>query len=171
MGQLQLEEGYLLYKCAKKIKDGIILEIGSYKGKSANFLLRGIDDGTTLHCVDTWDNNGMTEGKYNTYNIFERNIPESKKKQLIKHRGSSEDMAKKWDGKKIDLLFIDGDHSRHAVESDFYNWSKFVKKGSYILFHDYTNPCGVKDFVDELVSKGLVEKVDLVKSIYISRMK
>lgn len=38
---------------------------------------------------------------------------------------------------KIDLLFIDGDHSEQAVYKDFNNYSKLVTKNGYICFDDY----------------------------------
>ncbi len=169
-GQLQVEEGNALYKCAKKFSPKVLLEIGSYKGKSANFFLRGMSHDAILHCVDTWQNDAMTEGKYNTYDIFQNNLPIEKRDQVVMHRGTSDEMSKVWDGTQLDLLFIDGDHSKEAVESDFNNWSKFVKKGGLILFHDYTNPCGVKEVVEGLIAKGTIQKIDLVKSLYISRL-
>lgn len=37
----------------------------------------------------------------------------------------------------IDILFIDGDHSRNGVISDFNNYEKIVKQNGYIVFDDY----------------------------------
>ena len=37
---------------------------------------------------------------------------------------------------KIDLLFIDGDHSYEGVKKDYELYSPFVKKGGMIVFHD-----------------------------------
>jgi cephalosporin hydroxylase len=39
-------------------------------------------------------------------------------------------------GKQVDFLFIDGDHSYQAIESDFLKYKDFVRKGGYIGFHD-----------------------------------
>ena len=39
-------------------------------------------------------------------------------------------------GKKIDFLFIDGDHTYEGVKSDFENYKKFLKGGSVVGFHD-----------------------------------
>lgn len=47
---------------------------------------------------------------------------------------SSIEAAKEWD-KPIDILFIDGDHSK--AKEDFEAWQGFVKKDGYIIFHDY----------------------------------
>jgi len=37
----------------------------------------------------------------------------------------------------IDILFIDGEHSRNGVISDFNNYEKIVKQNGYIVFDDY----------------------------------
>lgn len=38
--------------------------------------------------------------------------------------------------RKIDLLFIDGDHSPIGVEQDYLAYSRFVRSGGVIAFHD-----------------------------------
>lgn len=39
-------------------------------------------------------------------------------------------------GRKLDLLFIDGDHSYEGVKSDFENYKGLVSEGGMIIFHD-----------------------------------
>ena len=38
--------------------------------------------------------------------------------------------------KKLDLLFIDGDHTYKGVSQDFFNYKDFVRDGGFIVFHD-----------------------------------
>lgn len=38
--------------------------------------------------------------------------------------------------KKLDLLFIDGDHTYEGVSKDFFEYKKFVREGGLIVFHD-----------------------------------
>ena len=55
---------------------------------------------------------------------------------------------------KIDILFIDGDHSQFGVRKDFDMYSRLVKDNGYVIFDDYNdkeNSPGVKIAVDELV--------------------
>jgi predicted O-methyltransferase YrrM len=40
------------------------------------------------------------------------------------------------DGREIDLLFIDGDHSYEGVSQDWKMYSPLVKKGGLVAFHD-----------------------------------
>jgi predicted O-methyltransferase YrrM len=39
-------------------------------------------------------------------------------------------------GNKLDLLFIDGDHSYEGVKKDYETYSTLVRKGGVIAFHD-----------------------------------
>jgi cephalosporin hydroxylase len=40
------------------------------------------------------------------------------------------------DNDRVDLLFIDGDHTYEGVKQDYYDYSQFVKPGGWIAFHD-----------------------------------
>lgn len=58
-------------------------------------------------------------------------------------------------GRKLDLLFIDGDHRYECVKRDFELYKQFVKDGGIIAFHDivkYTlaNVCNVHKFWNEI---------------------
>ena len=57
--------------------------------------------------------------------------------------------------KKLDLLFIDGDHSYAGVKTDFLTYSPLVRSGGFIVFHDIcAHPpetgCEVEKFWKEL---------------------
>ncbi len=58
-------------------------------------------------------------------------------------------------GKKLDYLFIDGDHTYEGVKNDFELYSPLVKDGALIAFHDIViHPpelnVGVHDFWNEI---------------------
>lgn len=50
--------------------------------------------------------------------------------------GSVERFRRALGGRKLDLLFIDGDHSFEGVKSDYELYSGFVRPGGVIAFHD-----------------------------------
>lgn len=52
-----------------------------------------------------------------------------------------------------DLVFIDGDHSYQGVQADWKIWSKKLKVGGYIAFHDAVTALGVNQFVHEMFPK------------------
>jgi predicted O-methyltransferase YrrM len=47
-----------------------------------------------------------------------------------------EKVARCLGGKKLDFLFIDGDHSLLGVRLDYFMYREFVRPGGYIAFHD-----------------------------------
>jgi hypothetical protein len=61
-------------------------------------------------------------------------------------------------GKEIDFLFIDGDHTYEGVKKDFKMYSPLVKNGGVIAFHDIVpgpkgNVGGVPEFWQEIKSE------------------
>ena len=56
-------------------------------------------------------------------------------------------------GRQIDFLFIDGDHSPQGVEQDWREFSQLVKPGGLIGFHDIQCCPEVKSFFGSLPGK------------------
>jgi predicted O-methyltransferase YrrM len=46
------------------------------------------------------------------------------------------DLLRILNGRKVDLLFIDGDHTYSGVKKDWTMYSPLVKKGGFVVFHD-----------------------------------
>lgn len=134
---LTLQERFQLFKLAKDKK--WILEIGSYTGASAacfGAVKKGDKQGA-IYCIDTWNNDAMTEGKKDTYHLFFQNIY-SYNKWIVPIRGFSTDVVEqvRRNITDLDLLFIDGDHSYEGVKADWEFYKGFLKKGSTVIFHD-----------------------------------
>lgn len=51
-------------------------------------------------------------------------------------------------GRDVDVLFIDGDHSRDGIRSDWRMYAPLVRAGGLILFHDVANLLGEPQAVD-----------------------
>lgn len=45
-------------------------------------------------------------------------------------------IANKLAGRKVDFLFIDGDHTETGVAADYHDYREFVRPGGIIAFHD-----------------------------------
>lgn len=72
--------------------------------------------------------------------------------------------ARSLKSKKLDFLFIDGDHSYEGVKTDFLNYSPLVRPGGIVAFHDICehapeNQCEVKKFWDELKETWPKDKI------------
>lgn len=159
-GLISAEIGEALAKLAGKVnKSQAIVEIGSYKGKSTCYLASGSKKGkgAKVYAIDAWDLEGNESGRFGfakpeTYEAFEEQIKKAQVKQMVTPiKGFSLDVAKTWDGPKIGLLFIDGDHARRSVVRDFRAWRPYLVPGkSLVVFDDYTrNNPGVMEAVNE----------------------
>lgn len=134
------------------------LEIGSWQGLSAAFLLSYFDK-ATLTCVDTWE--GADEHKahqatnHNTLSkiekTFDANLSEYKDR-LTKYKGTSYQYFNDcFEIDKFDLIYIDGSHHSDDVVVDAIKSFEMLKVGGLIIFDDYLwqyydrkidNPCG-----------------------------
>ena len=155
---LAIQEKYLLYKLASK-KSGIFVEIGSYIGASSCFISEGIlksKKDSKLYCIDTWENQAMTEGLKDTYSLFMNNTKHYNK-IIIPIKDYSYNAINFFieNNIKIDLLFIDGDHSYEGSKKDWELYSPLLKKKSLVLFHDYSWADGVRKVITEDVIKKL----------------
>ena len=68
------------------------------------------------------------------------------------HQGSSIDAGKNWLG-KVDMVFVDTDHTFETTRAEIAAWSPFVRPGGCLVFHDYwlseAPRDGVKPAVDQ----------------------
>ena len=108
----------------------VILEIGAFWGGTtevfANFCRKMISVDIDLPRFYDYTITGCDEYKYIQGSSYEQGTIRKVKKELDKN--------------KIDVLFIDGDHSYEAVKKDFNAYLPLVKKGGIIGFHDIINP-------------------------------
>ena len=167
---LTTEERIILYRLASEKET--ILEIGSYIGASACCFGAAMKSRANrihrirIYCIDTWNNNGMTEGQRDTWQEFQNNIA-IYKEYIIPIRGFSTDVVNKvgTDVKSLDLLFIDGDHSYKGVKADWDAYKGFLKTGSIIVFHDWSWAEGVKRVILE-EAMPLVSRFDSLPNMW-----
>jgi len=139
-----LEASHLCFFASLLPSTAVIVEIGSWKGKSTYCLAQGLKRGV-INAVDPFDASGTGEDS-TTYEQgrgleplveqFKRNLePHIKSGQVVPCVGPSRDFVGKFP--QIDLLFIDGDHSVEGCQFDFQNFAPHLTLGGYLLFHDY----------------------------------
>ena len=148
-GYLHPLEGRFLYWLAGRVPaKGLVVEVGSYKGKSSAHLAAGLKATARLACVDTWTNDAMPyDSNSDVMPEFLQNT-EVYREKIAVFRGTSVEIAKDWT-RPIDLLFVDGDHSYEGCSSDLKAWLGFVRPGGRIAFHDSSEE-GVSRAISEL---------------------
>jgi predicted O-methyltransferase YrrM len=142
-GFLSAAEGTLLFRLANRLPpNAVVVEIGSWKGKSTWCLARGLRSGT-VHAIDPFDASGEP-GSQEVYarNRAERPLREQFEanlaplaERIVIHQAFSHQIVADFDA--IDLLLIDGDHSREGAEFDFSHYAPKIRPGGFVAFHDY----------------------------------
>ncbi len=115
--------------------NALCVEIGSYLGASALVIARALAPGSRLWCVDTWMNDGMSEGRRDTFAEFRANTRPFGE-QIAPLRADSRQAATRFSDRSVDFLFIDGDHSFEGCSADISAWLPKMKPGGIVAFHD-----------------------------------
>lgn len=127
-----------------------ILEIGSYEGASACFVIEKLGDRKPIevHCVDTWE--GSIETTERDMSAVERRFDQNSAiamenvahdVKLVKHKGMSDQILPRLltEGYAgyFDFVYIDGSHQAPDVLCDAVLGFRLCKPGGYIVFDDY----------------------------------
>ncbi|HZY81119.1 MAG TPA: class I SAM-dependent methyltransferase [Cyclobacteriaceae bacterium] len=180
-GWLSLNEAYHLYVGAQSLPaNATVVEIGSWKGKSTYCLAKGLRSGT-VYAIDPFNSDGE-EGSKQVYekkaanedllNEFKTNMSATGvSKNVVPKKGYSKDFINEF--KKIDFLFIDGDHSIEGAKFDFESYSPMLAKGGLIAFHDYDsvrNQLGPWVVIESIIKKsGNYEEVGVYDTLWMGR--
>ena len=123
-----------------ELRPRYVLEIGTARGGTLFLWTRVASNDALIISVDL--PGGPFGGGYPllkglAYKFFARN---NQKIVLIRGNSHSEDTLIKvkrlLSGRKLDFLFIDGDHTYEGVKKDFEMYSSLVKKNGIVAFHD-----------------------------------
>lgn len=129
-----------------------IAEIGSYIGSSTCCFGAAVTKSGAgiIICIDTWNNDAMSEGIRDTWKEFQDNT-RAYKGFIVPVRGFSTDVVQsvREVTPTLEVLFIDGDHSYDGVKADWEAYKSFLHEDSTVIFHDYGWAEGVKKVVHE----------------------
>ena len=148
-GWLTDEEGEALYDLARACSGkGVIVEIGSWKGKSTICLGLGSQAGGALpvYAVDP-------HADYR-FGDFKTNIERAGLADLVRPIASLSQPAADDFDEPIELLFVDGSHEYDLVLEDFEKWVPKVVDGGWVAFHDTTWTAGPRKVVGHAIYRS-----------------
>lgn len=170
--------------------DQAVVEIGTFRGASAEVLGHGAKEGGGAHVwtVDPHDlpgyrtTTGFSRRKIRRRLNFtdpEHRIAATRRLQDAGLLGSrvtvinafSTDAAEQWSGPKVGMLYLDGDHRQGAVRLDFSAWERHLASHAIVAFDDYdprTFP-GVVATVWKLVDKSILTPPTFVGGMAVTR--
>lgn len=136
------QEEYLFNKVKSLPEDAVIVEIGSFKGRSTVAMAYAcVGTKRKIYAIDTWDGNDADFSERQFFELWQQNVQLNGLEQyVIPLKGYSDDILNRWNqltnSKAIDFIFIDGSHQYLDVLRDFEISFSFVKNGGWIAFHD-----------------------------------
>ena len=156
---------HILFDIANTFGDKKInyMEIGAYAGASSCLMLQrpnttviSIDLGEPIPKAVVFENIINYKNNNNYYKYIQGNSQfQETKDKVIETLSNSRVLGYT---NKIDLLFIDGDHSLDGVLNDFNLYKDLVNVGGYIVFDDYydnVHSPDVKKALDEIILPNL----------------
>jgi MMP 1-O-methyltransferase len=146
-GWLTDQEALGLFRMTAALdENATVVEIGSWQGKSTYCLASGLKSGT-VYAIDPFngdagndkDSSGEYKEKMGQRDLSEVFLQNMKALGVLEKiqmkKGYSQDFHQEFS--KIDVLFIDGDHSITGCTNDFNLYAKKVIPGGFLAFHDY----------------------------------
>jgi predicted O-methyltransferase YrrM len=159
------------------------VEVGVYTGASVCFLAQELKKrgaaAFDLYAVDLWERaneTGYSDLKMDlaVWNTFCQRMQQTNTTKNIQVMKVDSVMASKlFQNESVDFVFIDADHSYEAVRQDIEVWLPKIKPGGMLAGHDYGEPCGVKQAVDEkfgprVKTTGSVWFVDVPRGTFVN---
>lgn len=169
-GWLSLEEAKLLHSLASGVRDGCIVEVGAFRGRSTIALSAGAGEGVPVFSIDPheemWvDGRLAYSGPRDREAFFEAMIRSGAWKNVNLLNTRSETIAPGWDT-PVALLWIDGDHSEEGVRRDWDAWQSHLIPGSIVAFDDAHDPnIGPFHLIADLIASGDAEHLKNVGKV------
>ncbi len=136
------EARFLALVAAATPARGVILEIGSFKGKSTVGLasVAARYDLGTVVAVDPFTAPSSTDpnlhGRPSSYQDFAATLMQAGVTEHVEvHRVYSRDLARRWN-RPIRFLWIDGDHTFNGAKEDVDLFTPFLAQGGIVALHD-----------------------------------
>jgi MMP 1-O-methyltransferase len=145
-GWMTVRELQLIARVAAGVlKDGVIIEIGSFAGRSSVHWAANSDPSVKIFCIDPFD---AIVDDYSLEHIQgpARDVAGCPSGELfLRHTAAWTERLtpiavasppSTWD-RPADVIFVDGDHSHEGVTRDLEFWIDWLKPGGALLGHDW----------------------------------
>lgn len=151
-GWLSEGQARMLHEAAFEVEPpGLIVEIGSFRGRSAIVLGASVTDGVRVVAIDPHAGTDRGPREIVTtaahgdddHSVFNRNLQQAGVADRVEHVRAFSDRAHGEVDGEIDVLFIDGAHRYAPARTDIAEWGARVRPGGVMLIHDSFNSVGV----------------------------
>ena len=128
----------------EKEKVTTVIEIGSWFGQSTIFMASHLPVWGKVYAIDSWigypkETYEITRYVYERFlsNVIHANLTNRIIPIRMTSLSASRIFAQNYYKKKVDMIYIDGDHSYEAVYSDIKAWRPFIRAGGILCGNTY----------------------------------
>lgn len=130
------------------VRPRVVVELGSWAGKSAIWFARRVGPEGTVFCVDHWalgvracDRPDVQERAPRIFHLFLSNMVHAGvSDRVVPVRMSTLEAASVLDV-RADMIYVDADHSEDAVYRDVLTWLPHLSEGGVICGDDWDGLC------------------------------
>ena len=172
---LENEARFLGMMAACAPRNGVIVEIGSFKGKST-VMLGKLSERYGLGPIVAIDPHNFNNAELSehrsapgatSYDDFKKNLETAALSPHVEvQRDFSTEVAKSWN-RPIRLLWIDGDHSYRGAKADFDAFMPHLVPGGFVALHDalheFAGP--IRVFIEDILRSNRFGASGFVNSI------
>ena len=157
---------------------GVIVEIGSFRGRSTIVLATAADPSVQVVAIDPHAGNdrgpqeidGFENEAADDHGLFAANLAAAGVADRVRHIREFSDAALDVIDHEIDVLYIDGAHRYAPARADICAWGDLVNDGGTLLIHDSFSSVGVTlAILRSLVFGGRFRYVGRARSMTIYR--
>jgi predicted O-methyltransferase YrrM len=151
-GWLSDGQAQRLFECARGLRPPArIVEIGSYRGRSAIVMALAARDGVTVFAIDPHAGNDRGPGEIEgyedeaeaDYRAFRSNLERAGVSGAVEHlRLPSQEAVEQLEG-QAQLVYVDGAHRYRPARDDIASWGDRVTPGGTLFVHDAFSAVGV----------------------------
>ena len=162
-GWLTDEQARRLYRCAEELRPPArVVEIGSFRGRSAIVLALAAPEGVEVTAIDPHAGSdrgpreieGYAAQATEDYRAFHANLARAGLEEAVRHeRVPSLDALAAVRG-PVALLYVDGAHRYGPAREDIARWGERVTPGGTLLVHDAWSAVGVTLALLRLLALG-----------------
>jgi predicted O-methyltransferase YrrM len=155
----------------KNFQEFSFLEIGSWEGNSASYILNNFKTNKVV-CVDIWDkyNDEYTEENLKRFENFKSNLSEFKERFHFFKNTSDEYFSN--NNERFDIIYIDGWHEAPQVYKDINNsWDRLNLNGIIICddyFYGDINLNTASNLPANAINQFLLEKKNNIKIVCVN---
>jgi predicted O-methyltransferase YrrM len=151
-GWMSPGQGATLFDSAVKCPhDGLIVEIGSFRGRSTIVLATAADPSVRVVAIDPHAGNdrgpqeidGFEDEAADDHSVFTANLAAAGVADRVRHVRAYSDAALDVVNGAVDVLYIDGAHRYAPALADIRAWGARVDDGGTMLIHDSFSSIGV----------------------------